>query len=151
LLDEVRRSSCPRSTGGRGTSAWALVGDAGYFKDPITALGISDAFRDAELLAAAVDDGFAGRKPLRDALSSYERARNEAAAPTCAWTSRLAELRPISPKGALFFAALKRDQAATNRYLGLISGSVTPEEFFAPANMERLLGRGAGDGGDARA
>jgi 2-polyprenyl-6-methoxyphenol hydroxylase-like FAD-dependent oxidoreductase len=36
---------------------WALVGDAGYFKDPITAHGITDALRDAELLAAAVLDG----------------------------------------------------------------------------------------------
>ncbi|HLM19444.1 MAG TPA: FAD-dependent monooxygenase, partial [Acidimicrobiia bacterium] len=33
---------------------WALVGDAGYFKDPTTAHGITDAFLDAELLAAAV-------------------------------------------------------------------------------------------------
>ena len=43
---------------------WALVGDAGYHKDPILALGISDAFRDAELLAEAVDAGLTGRRPL---------------------------------------------------------------------------------------
>src|SRR5207342_1418891 len=43
---------------------WALVGDAGYHKDPITGLGISDAFRDAALLAEAIDAGFAGRMPL---------------------------------------------------------------------------------------
>ena len=36
---------------------WALVGDAGYFKDPLTAHGITDALRDAELLARAIDDG----------------------------------------------------------------------------------------------
>ena len=41
-----------RVAGGPG---WALVGDAGYHKDPITAQGMSDAFRDAELLADAVD------------------------------------------------------------------------------------------------
>ena len=40
---------------------WALVGDAGYHKNPITAEGITDAFRDAELLADAIDDTFAGR------------------------------------------------------------------------------------------
>ena len=40
---------------------WALVGDAGYNKDPITAQGMSDAFRDAELSAAALDDTFAER------------------------------------------------------------------------------------------
>jgi flavin-dependent dehydrogenase len=44
---------------------WALVGDAGYHKDPITAQGISDAFRDAELLAEAIDDGFAAGVPWR--------------------------------------------------------------------------------------
>ena len=35
---------------------WALVGDAGYWKDPISAHGLTDALRDAELLARAVID-----------------------------------------------------------------------------------------------
>ena len=52
---------------------WALVGDAGYFKDPLTAHGITDALRDAELLARAVLDGraqaFARYQAERDALS----------------------------------------------------------------------------------
>jgi flavin-dependent dehydrogenase len=49
---------------------WALVGDAGYFKDPITAHGISDALRDAELLAnAAAAGNLAGYAATRDALS----------------------------------------------------------------------------------
>jgi menaquinone-9 beta-reductase len=52
---------------------WALVGDAGYFKDPITAHGISDALRDAEFLARAVeqesDRALAGYQANRDELS----------------------------------------------------------------------------------
>ena len=36
---------------------WALVGDAGYFKDPLTAHGMTDALRDAELLARAIVAG----------------------------------------------------------------------------------------------
>lgn len=60
---------------------WALVGDAGYHKDPILAQGISDAFRDAELLSEAIDAGFSGRAPLRDALAAYERERNLIALP----------------------------------------------------------------------
>jgi flavin-dependent dehydrogenase len=60
---------------------WALVGDAGYHRDPVTGLGISDAFRDAELLAEAIDAGFAGRKPIDEALAGYEAKRNEAARP----------------------------------------------------------------------
>lgn len=50
---------------------WALVGDAGYFKDPITAHGISDALRDAELLARAVDQG------SDEALAGYQSTRDE--------------------------------------------------------------------------
>ena len=60
---------------------WALVGDAGYHRDPVTGLGISDAFRDVELLVEAIDEGFAGRRPLDEAMAGYERARNEAARP----------------------------------------------------------------------
>src|SRR5262249_6006704 len=49
---------------------WALVGDAGYFKDPLTAHGISDALRDAELLAraaaAGTDQAFADYAAVRD-------------------------------------------------------------------------------------
>jgi flavin-dependent dehydrogenase len=54
-------------------TGWALVGDAGYFKDPITAHGITDAFRDAELLANAVTAGsehaLSGYQTTRDALT----------------------------------------------------------------------------------
>lgn len=50
---------------------WALVGDAGYFKDPLTAHGMTDAMVDAEHLARAVATG-------RDAaIADYERARDE--------------------------------------------------------------------------
>lgn len=54
-------------------AGWALVGDASYFKDPITAHGISDALRDAELLARAVAGGaetdYAAYQAIRDELS----------------------------------------------------------------------------------
>jgi 2-polyprenyl-6-methoxyphenol hydroxylase-like FAD-dependent oxidoreductase len=49
---------------------WALVGDAGYFKDPITAHGITDALRDAELLARAIASG------RESALAAYEEERD---------------------------------------------------------------------------
>lgn len=50
---------------------WALVGDAAYFKDPLTAHGITDALRDAELLARAVIEGG------DDALVRYQTIRDE--------------------------------------------------------------------------
>jgi len=54
--------------GGSGPG-WALVGDAGYFKDPSTAHGITDAFRDAELLARAIMRGTSA------AFAEYEATR----------------------------------------------------------------------------
>jgi flavin-dependent dehydrogenase len=50
---------------------WALVGDAGYFKDPLTAHGITDALRDAELLARAVVGGSDA------AFADYEKTRHD--------------------------------------------------------------------------
>jgi len=60
---------------------WALVGDAGYHRDFITGLGITDAFRDAELLSDAIDAGFSGRRPLDEAMAHYEATRNRFAKP----------------------------------------------------------------------
>lgn len=57
---------------------WALVGDAGCHKDPFLALGICDAFRDAELLADAVGAGLSRERREADALAEYERRRNTA-------------------------------------------------------------------------
>jgi 2-polyprenyl-6-methoxyphenol hydroxylase-like FAD-dependent oxidoreductase len=56
-------------------TGWALVGDAGYHRDPVTGHGISDAFRDAELLAAMLDLALTGQAAESVALASYERTR----------------------------------------------------------------------------
>ncbi|WP_406051991.1 NAD(P)/FAD-dependent oxidoreductase [Kribbella sp. NBC_00889] len=55
---------------------WALVGDAGYHRDPITGHGITDAFRDAELLATAIDRSLDDPTLERAAMTSYQRTRD---------------------------------------------------------------------------
>ena len=55
---------------------WALVGDAGYHRDPITGHGISDAFRDAELLATALDEVLSGDTDEASALADYHAQRD---------------------------------------------------------------------------
>jgi flavin-dependent dehydrogenase len=57
---------------------WALVGDAGYHRDPITGHGITDAFRDAELLAGALGEVLSGEAGEATALGAYQRRRNAA-------------------------------------------------------------------------
>ncbi|HEY8173537.1 MAG TPA: FAD-dependent monooxygenase, partial [Dehalococcoidia bacterium] len=69
---------------------WALVGDAGYMKDPTTGLGIADAFRDAELLARALDDTLSGRAAAEVALAGYQDQRDAAALPMYDVTLKMA-------------------------------------------------------------
>jgi flavin-dependent dehydrogenase len=118
---------------------WALVGDAGYHKDPITAQGISDAFRDAELVAEAVDAGLAGRQPMEEAMAAYEQRRNEAALPIYQFTCQLATLEPPPPEMQQLFAALRENQADTNRFMGIFAGTTPVPEFFAPENVGRII------------
>jgi flavin-dependent dehydrogenase len=65
-----------RQAGGPG---WALVGDAGAFEDPLSTHGITDAFRDAELLAAAVRDIRGGAASEAAALAGYQVQRDRLA------------------------------------------------------------------------
>ncbi|HEY8491339.1 MAG TPA: NAD(P)/FAD-dependent oxidoreductase [Dehalococcoidia bacterium] len=83
---------------------WALVGDAGYHRDFVTGLGITDAFRDAELLAAAADEGLSGRRPLGEALAAYERHRNEVAEPLYELTCRIAGGEYVEPAQWIAFS-----------------------------------------------
>ena len=123
---------------------WALVGDAGYHKDPITALGMTDAFRDAELLSDAIDAGLSGRVPLERALTAYERRRNEATAETYETTVQFAQLEPPPAVMQPLFAALRDDAEETGRFFGTVTGTVSAAEFFAPENIARIVGRRLG-------
>jgi len=120
---------------------WALVGDAGYLKDPCTAEGITDAFHSAELLAQAIDSGLGGRRPLDAALEDYERQRNQAAFPLYEFTCQLATLAPPPPEMQQLLSALTGNQEQTNRFFGLFAQTVSVPDFFSPENMQELFGQ----------
>lgn len=123
---------------------WALVGDAGHHKDPNMALGISDAFRDAELLADAIDKGLSGHQPLDEALEDYERQRNQAARPAFELNFEAATLQPPPPEMQALFSALRGNQTETDRLVGAMVGTVSIPEFFAPDNVQRIVATAAG-------
>ncbi len=118
---------------------WALVGDAGYHKDPVTGQGITDAFQHAELLAEAIDAGLSGRQPLQEALADYERRRNEDVIHRYQLACDLATLAPPPPEMRRLFEALRSNQAEADRYFGTLAGTVPIPEFFAPENIERII------------
>jgi 2-polyprenyl-6-methoxyphenol hydroxylase-like FAD-dependent oxidoreductase len=81
----VRRSAGP---------GWALVGDSGYHRDPITGHGITDAFRDAELLATALSQALCDPSGEDAALADYERTRAVALRETFDLTRALTAFPP---------------------------------------------------------
>ena len=107
---------------------WALVGDAGYHKDPCLALGISDAFRDAELLAEALATALGGRCGGDIALAEYERVRNETSMDD--YRENLGSARFIRPPEHVYRlrAALRGDQQATNAFMLAREGIVAAPE-----------------------
>ena len=120
-------------------NGWALVGDAGCMKDPITAQGMSDAFRDAELLAGAVSAGFYGRCPMDQALAWYQRQRDAAIGHMFQHTCEMAHLAPVPPQVRDLLAAIRHKPDEVTRFLGTMSGATSIPEFYSPENLARLL------------
>jgi 2-polyprenyl-6-methoxyphenol hydroxylase-like FAD-dependent oxidoreductase len=88
-------------------AGWALVGDAGYFKDPLTAHGITDALRDAQLLSAAIiNDG-------SRALEAYQQERDALSLPFLRVTDAIAsfswDLDEVKELHAEMSAAMKTE------------------------------------------
>jgi 2-polyprenyl-6-methoxyphenol hydroxylase-like FAD-dependent oxidoreductase len=123
-------------------NGWALAGDAGYNRDPMTAQGISDAFIDAGMLVEALDAGFSGRGDLDQQLAAYESARNERVRPMYEFTLQLATLDPAPPEMQTLFQALRGNQDATNAFLSAITGAIPLRDFMSPENLGRIIAAG---------
>jgi 2-polyprenyl-6-methoxyphenol hydroxylase-like FAD-dependent oxidoreductase len=118
---------------------WALVGDAGYLKDPITAQGILDAFRDAESCAAAVDDALSGRRPYEAAMRQYQQERDADVRAMYDFTYMVAALEPPSPDLQRLLGAVHGNPKAMDEFARVNAGSLSPAAFFAPENVEAIL------------
>ena len=117
---------------------WALVGDAGYHKDPYAAQGIMDAFRDVELVVEAIDAGWSERRSLEEALANYEQQRNALALPLYEYDTQAAAFAPRPPEMQQLLVVLQGNQEQTNRFFGLAEGTTSFSEFFSPENIGRI-------------
>ena len=118
---------------------WALVGDAGYNKDPITAQGISDAFRDAELCVTALDQTFSGVRPFDAAMAEYQATRDRKSLPMYEFTCQLAALQPPPPELQQVLGAIVGNQSAMDGFARVNAGTTSPAEFFAPENLGPIM------------
>ena len=118
---------------------WALVGDASYSRDPITAQGISDAFIEAEMLVEALSLGLSDSGALEDRLAAHETARTERVRPMYEFTTQLATLESPPPEMQALFGALRGNQNATNAFLSAITGAIPLPEFMSKRNLGRIM------------
>ena len=119
---------------------WALVGDAGFVMDPITGQGIGDALRDAELAADALLAGLGGSRPVDAALADYERTRDAERTPMLDFTLGVAAYAPIIVEQRVLVEAICDNPAEVSHFIGVLTGAVPVDAYFAPANLRRVIG-----------
>jgi 2-polyprenyl-6-methoxyphenol hydroxylase-like FAD-dependent oxidoreductase len=105
---------------------WALAGDAGHHKDPVSAQGISDAFADAAALADAVHLALIGEIPMEKAVSWYESSRDEDRLAAFQYTCDQAELRPFGDDFSRELDKVKADPQSIEDFLSTFVGSKDP-------------------------
>jgi 2-polyprenyl-6-methoxyphenol hydroxylase-like FAD-dependent oxidoreductase len=118
---------------------WALVGDAGYNKDFITAQGMHDAFRDAELCVAALDEWSSGARSFDVAMGHYQTTRDTQVLPMYEFTCQLATLEPPPPALQHLLGAVHGNQEAMDGFARVIAGVTSPAEFFSDQNVGRIF------------
>jgi len=119
---------------------WVLVGDAGHFKDPTPGQGISDAFRQAEQLAQAIEDGL-GSTGLDASLHRWWRWRDKDAYEMYWFASDMGALGVSSPLNVCLFRYLAVNPEATRMLLGVLNRDVRPSEFLTTPRLARIAAR----------
>jgi flavin-dependent dehydrogenase len=115
---------------------WALVGDAAYHRDPLTGMGIGDAFLGAELLAEAIDRGLGS--DLDAALKGYRETLRERTAAVFEYTLMSAALKDPEPQARLN-RAIAADPDLAQRFMNVLGGSAPFRTLFNTRTMGMAL------------
>ena len=120
---------------------WALAGDAGHFKDPVTAQGIRDALRYGRLLAERAAPVLDDARALDLALAGWERARDGDCLEIYQWTNTLARGEAMSALEVELYREARDDPALARTLLDVFSRSARPSAVLTPRRTLRLTRR----------
>ncbi|PWV78950.1 flavin-dependent dehydrogenase [Nocardia neocaledoniensis] len=123
-----------RSTG----PGWALPGDSGHFKDPVTAQGIRDALHYGRTLGEAVADVLDDPVALDAVLTEWERRRIVECREIFHWTNRLARGEAMRPLEIELYRAAVDDPDLARLTTGIFARTRRPAELYTPARALRL-------------
>ncbi|WP_280228943.1 NAD(P)/FAD-dependent oxidoreductase, partial [Nocardia cyriacigeorgica] len=132
IASYFRRSSGP---------GWALAGDGGHFKDPVTAQGIRDALRYGRLLAETAAPLLEHPKALDLALTHWADRRLRECLPIYQWTNRLARAEDMHPLEIELYRTATRDRALAAAVTGIFSRTTEPGAVFTPRRAVGLAPR----------
>lgn len=125
---------------------WALAGDAGYTRDPITAAGITEGLRGAEVLALCLKAAFHGDLSLTAALHRYERVRAAETAAHYAYTCDYAEINDFTRRERQFLDALSRSDKHARGLVGVFARTVPAEQYYSRRSLHPLFAGLPADG-----
>jgi 2-polyprenyl-6-methoxyphenol hydroxylase-like FAD-dependent oxidoreductase len=134
-----------RASAGRG---WALVGDAGHFKDPTPGQGIADALRQSEKLAAAIERGLGGGGALDEILRDWWRWRDEDAWEMYWFAHDMGAAGPTPPLLRQAQRRIAADRELITATVRIFNHNLRPSQVFTPAfsltTIAQALRRGRG-------
>jgi 2-polyprenyl-6-methoxyphenol hydroxylase-like FAD-dependent oxidoreductase len=128
---------------------WALVGDAGHFKDPTPGQGIADALRQSETLAASIERALGGGGGAADQiLHEWWRWRDEDAWEMYWFAHDMGAAGPSPPILRQAQRRIAADRELLNAALRIFNHDLRPSQVFTPAfsltTMAQALRRGRG-------
>jgi flavin-dependent dehydrogenase len=127
-----------RRSSGRG---WALPGDAGHFKDPVTAQGIRDALRYGRLLGEAAAPVLGDPRALDAALAEWERVREEECLEAYQWTNQLARAAEITPVEVELYRRIATHPGDARALLDVFARTRSPSEVVGARRALGLIAR----------
>ncbi|MDX6649123.1 MAG: hypothetical protein QOJ97_1074 [Solirubrobacteraceae bacterium] len=128
---------------------WALVGDAGHFKDPTPGQGIADALRQSEKLAAAIERALGGGSGTPDrVLHDWWRWRDEDGWEMYWFAHDMGAAGPTPPLLRQAQRRIAADPELTAAAVRIFNHDLRPSQVFTSAfslrTMAQALRRGRG-------
>ncbi|WP_354699635.1 hypothetical protein DSM112329_05356 [Paraconexibacter sp. AEG42_29] len=124
---------------------WALTGDAGHFKDPVTAQGIRDALRFGRLLGEAAAPALDDAASLDLALQEWEADRDAQCLAMYQWANGLGLADDISPIENAAYRWFASRPGGPSDVLDVFSRRQAPAQVFSPARVVRWVAQAARD------
>jgi len=125
---------------------WALVGDAGHFKDPTPGQGIADALRQVERLAPAIEASLSGAQPDDAPLLDWWRWRDEDAWEMYWFAQDMGAGEGAQHLNVAAGARFAAEPAAVENMLRILNHEVPPSSLFTPSFVLSILARAMREG-----